>query len=146
VRTGKPSQLMKNSREGVTATHAVETGAATWLSKKARNTTEEVATKRVEEERAAKRAEAEERLRAADRAARVAPRGLMAPALPKQGNQGGGWLSKVSKEFEAVIVGQVGLASDQGTREPGWASTMTKTNDCRGKDRGNNADPSPGDG
>jgi len=101
-----------------------------------------VAAKRAEEERIAKRVEEQvARQRAADKAARVASWGLMAPALPKQGNQGGDWLSKVTKGAEAVL-GQVGLASEQGRREPGWASTMTKTNDCKGKDRGNNADSS----
>ena len=70
------------------------------------------------------------------RAARDAAPGLMAPALPawvKQGNQGGGWwLSKVIVEVEAK--GQAGLASEQGRREPGWASTATRANNYRGKD------------
>jgi hypothetical protein len=101
ARAGEPSRLMKNSREEITATQSVETGAATWMSKKARNATEDVAAKRLEEESVlvAKLAQDLKRLqkqRKADKASRAL--GLVAPASIQQGNQGGGWLSKVSKE------------------------------------------------
>jgi hypothetical protein len=125
---------MKNSKEEVTATHAVETGTATGMGKKSRNAIEVVA----------KRAEALVAWqRAADKAARDASRGLMTPASSKQGNQGDGWFSTTKVE---AAIRQVGLANGQGMREPGWASTMTKANDCRGKDRGNNADSNSSEG
>lgn len=92
MRTGEPTQLVKNVWEEVTETHTVEAGAATWISTTARHTTEEVAAKRAEEWVT--------RQRAANKAARLAAQVSMAPALPasvKQGIQGGGWFSKVGK-------------------------------------------------
>ena len=90
---------MKASWEEVTATHTVETGAATWISKKAGHVTEEVAVKRAEGQRARQRAVGWEVM--------VGARGLMAfPALVKQRNAGGGWLSNVIKEVEAKGKGQ----------------------------------------
>jgi hypothetical protein len=106
LRTGEPSRVMKNSREEVTATQSVETGAATRMSKKARNVTEEVAAKRAEEESVlvAKLAEDLKRRPKQRKVVKASKAlGLVAPASIQQGNQGDGWLSKVAKQVQAAI-------------------------------------------